>query len=218
MSNVTLVLSRIPLHEFHYEAHSGRWGNMAVVEGPKILGAGFPNQSLSVAGTAASKVGSIGWQAVNRQRTIAIIPFGGKKLELVTDGGPIQRVTEFDSMERFRSDKGKGFYMQVRPRPTQPYPLTMESSSEVARLNRHGHCLRVHGHGYKQQGSHADAGILVHEAPKVAWLIGCISPREKNHRKQGEESGPSRRAMEFIFHAMGGFKSGVHGALIVLDW
>jgi hypothetical protein len=202
MSNVTLILTRIPLDEFHYGGHSGRWGSMAVVEGPKILGAGFLNQSLGVVGTAT-------------------IPFAGKKLQLITDGGPIQRVTEFDTMERFRADRGKGFYMQVRPRPTQPYPLTMERSTEVARLNRHGHCLRVHGHGYKQQGSHADAGILVHEAPKVGWLIGCISPREKYHRKQGDEVGPSRRAMDLIFQAMGGFKSGkkdIHGALIVLDW
>ena len=115
--------------------------------------------------------------------------------------------------------------MQTRPR-TEPYELSMIRSSAVAKLdekyamqlNPEGRCLKVHGHGYKQQGTGAEAGILIHEAPHVGWLIGCISPREKNKRKQGDDRGPSQRAMELIFNAMGGFSVGTRASLIVLDW
>jgi hypothetical protein len=96
----------------------------------------------------------------------------------------------------------------------------MSISPAVEKLNQTGRCLKVHGHGYQQQGSGATAGILVHEAPHVGWLIGCIAPRETNHRRQGEDRRPSERAMEAIFTAMGGFreKGGAAAALIVLDW
>jgi hypothetical protein len=151
------------------------------------------------------------------EQTCPLIPFADRALELtLSDGGSITKLIEFDTMERFRADSGKGFYMQTRPR-AEPYDLSMMKSSTVAELNQDGRCLKVHGHGYKQQGSGAPAGILIHEAPHVGWLIGCIAPREKNS-KQSDERGPSQRAMEYIFTAMGGFSVGKKASLFVLDW
>lgn len=197
MSDVSLIVTRTPLAEFNHGKMSGRWGAMLVVKGAKISSIGFPQNDGSAAGHE----------------------LGGKKLDIQTaDGGALEIIAEFDTMERFRADSGKGFYMQVRPRPALPYLLTMYRASLVAKLNSSGNCLLVHGHGYKQQGSGAAAGILVHEAPHVGWLIGCISPREKNHREQGSNHHPSRNAMETIFEAMGGFSIGRKADLFVLDW
>jgi hypothetical protein len=199
MSNVTLILTRVPVQEFNYGKRSGRWGVMAIFKGARISAAKF----LSVAPVGAYGAGTT---------------LGGRALEITADG-EVECVAEFDTMERFRTDSNrKQFYMQVRPRPNQPYMLTMFRSSTVAQLNKSGECLRVHGHGYKQQGSSIDAGILVHEAPHVGWLIGCISPRFKNKREQSSNREPSRQAMEFIFEQMGGFAIGKKADLLVLDW
>jgi len=197
MSNVSLIMTRTPLSEFKYGKMSGRWGSMLVVSGAKI-------SSVAVSQNGGSGGG---------------YEVGGKSLDIqIADGGAVETVAEFDTMERFRADTGRGFYMQVRPRPAQPYMLTMYRAPLVAKLNSSGNCLLVHGHGYKQQGSGDDAGILVHEAPNVSWLIGCISPREKNHHEQNSTPGPSRSAMEAIFDAMGGFSPGRKADLFVLDW
>ena len=158
-----------------------------------------------------------------RYRSVSLgaeqLTLGGQSFTLVTDGSAVTARAEFDSMERFRADSGPGFYMQTRPRPREPYRLTMFISSTVAQLNDTGRCLRVHGHGYVQQGTHNEAGILIHEAPHVGWLIGCISPRPKNQRvPSNEDREPSRQAMDSIFTAMGGFATGKEASLIVLDW
>ncbi len=197
MSNVTLILTRQPLLEFNHGKRSGRWGAMAVLKGAKVLSAGFSGQDDLYSG----------------------IDLNGRMLNIQTEGGGgLELVAEFDTMERFKSDSGKGFYMQVRPRPNQPYMLTMYKAGLVTKLNKSGNCLLVHGHGYKQQGTGNTAGILVHEAPHVGWLIGCIAPREKNNRVQSSNAMPSRNAMETIFEAMGGFSVGKKADLLVLDW
>jgi hypothetical protein len=197
MSNVSLIMTRTPVAEFKFGKRSGRWGAMLVVKGAKISSVGF-----SLNGGYGS-----GYE------------LGGKSLDIQTaDGGGLEIVAEFDTMERFRTNSGEGYYMQVRPRPAQAYMLTMDRSSAVAELNSSGNCLRVHGHGYKKQGTGGTAGILVHEAPHVGWLIGCISPREKNNRVPNHNKQPSRKAMETIFEAMGGFSIGRKADLFVLDW
>jgi hypothetical protein len=234
MSHVTLILTRTPTQEFRYGKRSGRWGVMAVVEGPKVFAARFlPGSAALPAALAAAAAApspltpllAFGATAAHAASALlegpALAPtlaFAGRKLRLTTDSSPIKRVTEFDTMERFRADSGSGFYMQTKPRPDKPYKLTMFKSSTVAELNKTGQCLRVHGHGYVQQGTNTPAGILVHEAPHVGWLIGCIAPRVKNHRTNGHDRGPSTRAMDFIFNAMGGFQQGREASLIVLDW
>jgi hypothetical protein len=227
MSNVTLVMSRTPTTEFKYGAKSGRWGTMAVVEGPAVLAGNFmgltSEQGLLLAGVASTLItaGAVAlnpFAAAAAKPQVASISLGGRTVLMLTAGGKITRVTEFDTMERFRADSGKGFYMQVKPRPQEPYLLTMMKSSTVAKLNKSGECLRVHGHGYVQQGTNTTAGILVHEAPNVSWLIGCIAPRLKGNRKQGSERSVSTQAMDFIFNAMGGFANGKRASLLVLDW
>jgi hypothetical protein len=230
MSQVTLILTRTPMQEFRYSGRSGRWGRMLVVEGPKVLSARFLPAAQAVAAGFASvvpgyvPVAGLAPAAASRACPASAppngntVPFADRALRLATDGGAIKRLTEFDTMERFRADDGKGFYMQVKPRPHKPYPLTMMTAGLVAKLNKTGHCLRVDDHGYVQQGTNQTAGILVHEAPHVGWLIGCIAPREKNKRIPNNDRGPSQRAMDFIFRAMGGFREGKMASLIVLDW
>jgi hypothetical protein len=229
MSHVTLILTRTPLEEFKYGTRSSRWGRMAVLEGAKIRSASFRTapvlpsalQAIVPIAQAAARtiIHAVDIAGVRSpEPTCPLIPFADRALELtMADGGTVTKLIEFDTMERFRADGGKGFYMQTKPRP-EPYDLSMFKSSTVAKLNQDGRCLKVHGHGYKQQGSGETAGILIHEAPHVGWLIGCISPREKNNRKQSGERGPSQRAMEAIFTAMGGFGVGKPASLIVLDW
>lgn len=194
---VALIMSRAPVAEFNYGKMSGRWGNMVVVKGGKISSVSFADQN----GKASSG-----------------IQLGGRALAIEMNGGDLEFVAEFDTMERYRADSGKGYYMQVRPRPAMPYMLTMFRAGVVAKLNSSGNCLFVHGHGYKQQGTGNAAGILVHEAPHVGWLIGCIAPRELNNRRQSNDRQPSRNAMETIFEAMGGFAIGKQADLFVMDW
>lgn len=199
MSHVTLIMTRKPTVEFNRGRQSGRWGRMVVVCGAPVRSAKL---------IPADAGGSDG----------SAIPFADGGLELMTDGGAVEKVADFDTMERFKADTGKGYYMQVRPRPDKPYDLKMFRSSTVARLNHTGKCLRVLGHGYTQQGTGQAAGILVHEAPNVGWLIGCISPRLTGNRRQGEDRRPSTTAMDTIFEAMGGFADGKMASLLVLDW
>lgn len=201
MTNVTLIMSRTPVAEFKNNGRSGRWGAMVVVKGAKIASVAFSDQANGNSGG---------------------IQLAGRTLDLQTadgnGGGGLDVIAEFDTMERFKADSGKGFYMQVKPRRAQPYLLTMYKAGLVAKLNKTGYCLKVHGHGYKQQGSGNDAGILIHEAPHVGWLIGCVAPRETNNREQFQSEQPSRRAVEKIFEAMGGFSLGRKADLFVMDW
>ena len=70
---------------------------------------------------------------------------------------------------------GKGYYVQLRPQ-SLPYPITYEPHNRNVKdlwgKKHPGECFRVHG-GHTL----AEGGILINEAPKVAWLTGCISPR-----------------------------------------
>jgi len=224
MAHVTLVLTRTPLDEFHRGRQSGRWGTMLMVEGPKVFGAVVNGvaQSAAMAGVATLNAAAAivrPFAQVPSAPALAAATIAGKRISLLTDGTLVAQTTEFDTMERFRSDSGNGFYMQTKPQPMKPYRLTMYVSSTVARLNTTGRCLRVHDHGYTRQGSGDPAGILVHEAPNVGWLIGCISPRVTGHKvTNSEDRSPSRQAINQIFEAMGGFSAGREASLVVLDW
>jgi hypothetical protein len=91
-------------------------------------------------------------------------------------------------------------YIQLHPKKA-PYWVTYENhNSVVQKLNHTGECLRVHGG--KPGG---EQGILIHEAPHVAWLIGCISPRplglEKpvlNSSTGNESSQAMKELMRFV--------------------
>jgi hypothetical protein len=142
------------------------------------------------------------------------IPTQNGTLQLTTSGGAIVEVKRFTTMERFKADVGKGYYVQLRPQ-SLPYPITYEPHNKNVKdlwgKTHPGECFRVHG-GH----SLAEGGILIHEAPKVAWLTGCISPRplgdygKKFHDAKGN---PSNLAMTELIQFVG-----KTGKLFVLDW
>jgi len=191
---VTLVLTRNPLNAFMHGRQSGRWGQLIAVEGPKITSVRLLNGGTAGAGTIDIATGT---------------------LKFSTDGAPITDVKKYTSMERFRSDSGKGVgYVQLHPKP-DPYRITYEIGNSAVKELRRGHdgrCFRVHGGlpGPEQ-------GILIHEAPHVGWLIGCISPRPLDNFETEFDNAPrnpSYNAMDELFRFVG------PGAadLFVLDW
>ena len=85
----------------------------------------------------------------------------------VKSSGSVEEVARYTTIERMDG------YVQLRPRPT-PYTVTYEMNNPVvAKLKHGGNCFRVHGGQTKPE-----QGILIHEAPHVGWLIGCIGPRK----------------------------------------
>jgi len=123
-------------------------------------------------------------------------------------------VKRFTTMERFKADSGSGFYVQLRPRPT-PYWISRESNNHAVKGIRTGHdgrCFRVHG-----GRSEAEKGILIHEAPHVGWVIGCIGPRPlKNFALEfaNTTGNESYKSMDELFAFVGYDRAD----LFVLDW
>lgn len=250
MSNITLIMTRKPLEEVDYYGKNGRWGRMLVVRGGKVL-SGTPTNVANLpdffsanpfgralgAFTGLSPLATIanaasnGWAAglMNHPGTgRTVVKIGHTGVCLQTLGGDVEVVAAFDTLERFRTNSGKGYFVQLKPRPERPYEIRMDISRNVKGytgedgkvhegVNKTGRCLRVHGHNTKN-GNGSNAGILLHEAPHPGWLIGCIAPREINNKVANNEHGPSRRAMDTIFSLMGGFSDGRKAELLVMDW
>jgi len=109
-----------------------------------------------------------------------------------------------------------------------PYEVTVERGNSVVQhlyqgkdrqgqwtgpIVHNGDCLRIHGAvTVKEQG------ILIHEAPNVSWLTGCISPRDLDnyrtalvHRPRTNES---FTAMTELFQ----FVDRERANFFVLDW
>ena len=199
--SVTLVLTRFPTKSFKHGSQSGRWGELVAIRGPRITAVQmFPDLS----GCAASETGSGG----------TCINFAGGTLNLISDGTAVSEWKRFTSMERFKVDSGKGYYVQLHPKPNA-YGLTKEVGNSAVKHLRKGHdgrCFRVHG------GSPgAEQGILIHEAPHVGWVIGCISPRPLGNFSTefpNSTGNPSYRAMNELFDFVGGG----HADLFVTDW
>ncbi len=137
------------------------------------------------------------------------IPAGN--LELTTSGsGTVKEVKRCLTIERM------GGYVQLKPQEcnghvykTEPYGITFETgNSVVAKLKgTQGNCFRVHG-GLTAQ----ERGILIHEAPHVGYLIGCIGPRNLSDRTPGWSSTAHHTMIE-LFSI-----SPRPSALFVLDW
>jgi hypothetical protein len=263
MPNVTLVMTRKPLHEFlwirgkheHYEdiddtdearterfgaldhgrrLHapaksrgliSGQWSTMAVVEGPVVHGASrIAGMTGAIAGAVGSAMSGLEDRFAEPTLGSATITLGGQTVYLTTDGTPIAKTTEFDALERFRTNDKTGFYVRLPARPFRPYRVKMFNSSTVAdfhrklgiRGNNPGMCLHVLDHDVKQQNG-ALAGILLHEAPNPGWLIGCISPRTLGNRGSSENVRVCIDALDVIYRAMGGFGYGKTARLIIFD-
>jgi hypothetical protein len=234
MGNVTLILTRTPLHEFIYTAKgnvdadnmtddarkhlyrsrsepldkppdvkhfSGRWGSLLLLRGPQVFGV------VPIVGNSAPPA-TVGAQYV----TLA-----DKKLQLTTDGVPVTFSKEYTSMERYRTDFGslEGRWIMLHPQ-SKPYGLRYEpGNSRVKKLwkGRHsGNCIRVLG-----GNAGPEQGILIHEAPNVAWLEGCISPRPKDNKREFEnaDGNPSNVAMNEIMRDLNVSGGGL-GSLFVI--
>jgi hypothetical protein len=233
MPHVTLVMTRKPIDErFHTFASGGRmvrrsalFGRMAVVVGGRVTAANefaLPDVTSRqfVPGVMRNNdfITAVGnTVTANPRSTVQTIMLANRQIHLITDGTAVQVRHEFDTMERYRGDNGQfgaAGFMLTPARPRQPYELTFEEGNRiVAQVNPNGRCLRVHGHGLVQQRGGA-AGILIHEAPHIGWLTGCISPRHTTDNRDPGRSVTTRTAMEEIFAAMGNERRAL---LIVLD-
>lgn len=167
---ITLVLTHKPLREFRWEGMSGKWGELIVIRGPRVTAATVSHST-----------------TLNRGANPQSIPVQTGTLFLSTDGTPIQEVRRYTTMERFRGNTS-GFYVQLRPK-SDPYTVVFEPHNPIVktlRPGRHdGRCFRIHGaKTIKEQA------ILIHEAPNVSWLTGCISPRPLGDYQQSYPNEP----------------------------
>jgi hypothetical protein len=95
-----------------------------------------------------------------------------------------------------------------------PYGLRVERNNSVVRTLRNGHdgiCIRVLGGATAQQ-----RGILIHEAPHVGWVIGCIGPRPHGDRRAFDNR-PGNPADQTVREIVGELaRRGGNGSLFVL--
>jgi len=191
----TLILSRKPDTLFQnplFKTQYGRFGTMIVLQGGEVTSA-----------TASPGEGSDGNGA-----QIAI-PTG--VLQITTsEGDGVQEVSRYTTIERMHG------YIQLKPQEYNgklykqgAYQLTYEPANPVvAELkSTGGRCFRVRG-GVTAK----EQGILIHEAPHVGFLTGCIGPRRYNDINPGYTTS-AHSAMEELF-ALQPHPS----ALFVLDW
>jgi hypothetical protein len=196
MVDVTLILTRNPLKEFRSGPRSGRWGELVAVAGPKI-------SAVTLAPGGGGEVATEGSISVTHG-----------VLQLSSGGGAISSVKRYTSMERFRTNDQKSFYVQLHPQAI-PYTVTYETGNSAVKKMRpthDGRCFRVHGGKVGPE-----QGILIHEAPQVGWLIGCISPRPLNNFRTefaNEIGNPSYQCMNELFQLVGHSRAN----LFVLDW
>jgi hypothetical protein len=94
-------------------------------------------------------------------------PVPGGRLEIAYSG-ELKEVARYTTIERTDHN------MVSMPRKREPYFVTWEPNNSAVRhlAASQGHCFRVLG-----GSTHAQLGILIHAAPHVGWLTGCISPR-----------------------------------------
>ena len=193
---VTLVLTRKPLKGFKHGPQSGRWGELIAIKGPKI-----------------HSVQLIAANDPSATDDVTTVPTTHGVLKLSAASDPITEVKRFTSMERFHTNDGKSYYVQLHPKPT-PYWITFESGNSAVKHLRPGHdgrCFRVHG-----GKAGPEQGILIHEAPHVGWLIGCMSPRPLNNfaiEFKNAAGNPSFQSMNELFRFVG-----ARADLFVLDW
>ena len=188
----TLVLTRKPNAVFQsslFKNQSGRFGTLIVLQGGKVTGVQISPQ----VGTGPR------------------IPTPTGFLEVVTeDGSKVSESARFTTIERM------GGYVQLKPQTynghtyrKDAYPLTYEIGNTVVSelKGTNGQCFRVHG-GLTPQ----ERAILIHEAPHVGWLVGCIGPRRFADQSPGE-SNTAHAAMLELFRI-----SPRPSQLFVLDW
>ncbi|MEI2808569.1 MAG: hypothetical protein V9G18_22270 [Albidovulum sp.] len=205
-TNITLVLTRFPLAvscvKTGKTTKDACWGRLFVVAG----------------NLASARFDRAGPDRATDGKTVEVTTRAGKRtLHLVAERGEIGAVREFDSLER----AGGFVHLEANTDAVPYYPLKTEinfrvrDSFEAGGVKDHngGRCFRVLKHPNKRSDG-VMAGILVHEAPHVGWLTGCIAPGKRQSDRFGDSS---RRAMNEIFQMMGGFAADKLARLIVLD-
>jgi hypothetical protein len=112
----------------------------------------------------------------------------GGRLE-ITSSGDFAEIGRYTTIERLDHH-----IVSLHKQPV-PYGITYEPHNPVVMElgPTHGNCFRVHG-GHSQQ----ERGILIHAAPHVGWLTGCISPR-----KLGDYNFPTQSTYDAISELKG---------------
>ncbi|MDQ6436942.1 hypothetical protein RB623_23065 [Mesorhizobium sp. LHD-90] len=166
--------------------YSGLWGTMMMVIGGPIHCAQFD------------------------QPVPADMLCGGRQVEFTINSrkvfvatfGDVLSTKLFTTVERYRTDDGRvdiwdiGFVRLMRR--DKPYGLRVERNNSAVKELRPGHdgiCLRVLGGSSLQQQA-----ILIHEAPNVGWVTGCIGPRPHGNREvfENKTGNPSDLAVREI--------------------
>lgn len=132
--------------------------------------------------------------------TSVIVP--GGRLEIAYSGG-LREVARYTTIERTDHN------MVILPPQPNPYFATYEPNNPNVRqlTETGGRCFRVLG-GHTL----AQLGILIHAAPHVGWLEGCISPR-----KLGDKALETRStffAMLELYQIIGNYRA----PFFVTDW
>jgi hypothetical protein len=239
METVTLIHSRWPKDEFIYQPGNGAGENLDDVDnltdaarGALYRTAGRPLTKPAnrvrysgLWGTMMMVIGGPIHYAQFDRPVPQDMLCGGRQVELAINGrtvyaaviGDIASTKLFTTIERYRTNDGRvnewdiGFVRMVSREA--PYGLHVERNERVKTL-RKGHdglCLRVLGGATTQQ-----QGILIHEAPNVTWVVGCIGPRPHGDRRafDNRPGNPSDQALREI---VGEFtKRGSKGSLFVL--
>ena len=128
--------------------------------------------------------------------TAGILVPGGVITVTTADGSTVNEINRFTIIERW------GGYVQLKPQHYKKtvykhgaYGLRYEPANPVvAQLKvTGGRCFRVLG-GITDK----EQAILIHEAPHVGYLKGCIGPRKLNDKNQGV-SRTAHLAMQELF-------------------
>lgn len=190
MTTTTLVLTRKPNDLYKApNGKEGRFGTLIVLQGPKIEKIDTTPLTMSTEGVAP-----------------ILASFGAALTFTLSGPGTVKEVKRYTTIERM------GGFVQLKPQKyihNKAYRLTYEEgNSAVIKLSgTGGKCFRVHG-GI----SAPEQGILIHAAPQVGWLIGCIGPRRLGDKNKGDTQS-TFAAMNELFAL-----SPRPSELFVLDW
>ena len=188
----TLVLTRKPDAVFQsslFKTQFGRFGTLLVLQGPPVT--------------------KVEISEGNGDSDTISVPTGNLAVS-TTDGTGVEEIGRYTTIERMHG------YIQLKPQhhngkvyKEEPYGLRYEPHNRVvAELKSSGgRCFRVLG-GLTEK----ERAILIHEAPHVGFLVGCIGPRMLNDCDTGFTSS-SHAAMNELFRV-----TPRPSALFVLDW
>lgn len=206
--------------------YSGRWGAMAMIEGPEVYSVQFVDGELATRPEIqkALKLGAAvdtsllppfpNAPPASRPKPIAKLSFNDRVLALLAESEKIDNLSEFTTMERYRDQygrlqpDGRPGYVCLYKRP-RPYNMQYETGNKVIKevLDPHGsralpgECLHTRNLSTDNPKLPDQfLAILIHEAPNATCLTGCISPRPKGaHGAYRNENGnPSHIATQKV--------------------